>query len=225
MTSRIVFVSAVVACCLMGCSKSKSPAAEAAAAAADNERAAAEPARGPSQAPERFSVELTTTKGPIVIDVRRDWSPRGADRFFKLVQQGYYDDVAFYRVIEGFIAQVGVHGSPRTNKRWSERVIRDEAARSSNIRGAVSFASTGPNSRTTQVIINLGENSRLDGQGFAPFGSVRDMTIVDQLYSGYGVEPSEGQLQLQGNSYLEKHFPKLDYIESAMILETEGVPP
>jgi len=167
-------------------------------------------------------VELTTTNGPIVIDVYRDWSPNGADRFYKLVRQGYYTDVAFFRVIEGFIAQTGVHGSWRTNKKWSERTIPDDPVSSSNTRGSLSFATTGPNGRSAQFFINLADNSRLDSQGFSPFAKVRDMTVVDELYSDYGRGPSEGELQAQGNSYLEQRFPKLDYIKSAKVLDPGG---
>jgi len=179
----------------------------------------------PGQAPNQYAVELDTTKGPIVIEVHRDWSPHGADRFYELVQNGYYDDVAFFRVIGGFMAQVGISGDPALNAKWRENRIPDDPVKGSNTRGTVSFAMSGPNSRTTQFFINFVDNSRLDGMGFSPFGKVKDMTIVDALHAGYGEGapqgrgPSQGLLQSEGNAYLKKNFPDLDYIKSAKISE------
>ena len=177
------------------------------------------------QAPAQYTVELDTTKGAIVIDVRRDWAPHGADRFYELVQAGYFTDVAFFRVISGFMAQVGINGDPALNAQWREKRIPDDAVKASNTRGTVTFATSGPNSRTTQFFFNFTDNSRLDGMGFAPFGKVQDMAPVDALYDGYGEGapggrgPSQGALQSQGNAYLRESFPKLDYIKSAKIIE------
>jgi len=177
------------------------------------------------QAPAQYTVELNTTKGAIVIDVRRDWAPHGADRFYELVQNGYFTDVAFFRVISGFMAQVGISGDPALNAQWREKRIPDDAVKASNTRGTVTFATSGPNSRTTQFFFNFGDNSRLDGMGFAPFGKVKDMAPVDALYDGYGEGapggrgPAQGTLQSQGNAYLRESFPKLDYIKSAKIIE------
>ena len=177
------------------------------------------------QAPAQYTVELDTTKGAIVIDVRRDWAPHGADRFYELVQAGYFTDVAFFRVISGFMAQVGINGDPALNAQWREKRIPDDAVKASNTRGTVTFATSGPNSRTTQFFFNFTDNSRLDGMGFAPFGKVKDMAPVDALYDGYGEGapggrgPSQGALQSQGNAYLRESFPKLDYIKSAKIIE------
>jgi peptidyl-prolyl cis-trans isomerase A (cyclophilin A) len=179
----------------------------------------------PTGAPSQYTVELDTTKGPIVIEVYRDWSPHGADRFYELVQSGYYDDVGFFRVIGGFMAQVGISGDPALNAKWREKRIPDDPVKGSNTRGTVSFATSGPNSRTTQFFINFVDNSRLDGMGFSPFGKVRDMTTVDALYAGYGEGaprgrgPSQALLQSQGNAYLKENFPNLDYIKSAKITE------
>lgn len=176
------------------------------------------------QAPAQFAVELDTTKGPLVIDVNRAWAPRGADRFHELVQSGYFTDVAFFRVIAGFMAQAGLHGDPAVTAEWRNKRIEDDPVTQSNTRGMVSFATAGPGTRTTQFFINFGDNSRLDGMGFAPFGKVRDMTVVDALYSGYGEGapsgrgPAQGLIQRQGNAYLKKDFPKLDYIKSAKVL-------
>ena len=179
----------------------------------------------PNQAPSQYTVELDTTKGPIVIEVQRDWAPHGADRFYELVQNGYYNDVAFFRVIGGFMAQVGISGDPALNAKWRENRIPDDPVKGSNTRGTVSFATSGPNSRTTQFFINFGDNSRLDAMGFAPFGKVKDMAPVDALYDGYGEGaprgrgPAQGRIQAEGNAYLKKDFPKLDYIKSARVIE------
>ncbi|HEY8427004.1 MAG TPA: peptidylprolyl isomerase [Sandaracinaceae bacterium] len=180
---------------------------------------------GDQRAPDRFTVRLDTTKGPILIDVHREWAPYGADRFYTLVREGYYTDVAFFRVIEGFMAQAGISGDPALNTRWRERRIPDDPVRQSNTRGMVSFAMAGPNTRTTQFFINFVDNRNLDGMGFAPFGRVRDMTAVDRLYSGYGEGaprgrgPDQGRIQREGNAYLRAEFPELDYIRSATIVE------
>jgi peptidyl-prolyl cis-trans isomerase A (cyclophilin A) len=178
-----------------------------------------------SEAPARYTVELDTTKGVITIDVHREWAPNGADRFYELVNSGYYTDVAFFRVIDGFMAQVGLSGEPATNAEWRAKTIPDDPVKASNTRGTVTFATSGPNSRTTQFFINFVDNSRLDGMGFAPFGKVQDMGPVDALYAGYGEGaprgrgPSQALIQSKGNAYLREGFPKLDYIKSAKILE------
>lgn len=177
------------------------------------------------QAPNQYTVELDTTKGAIVIDVRRDWAPHGADRFYELVQQGYFTDVAFFRVISGFMAQVGISGDPALNTKWRAKPIPDDPVKASNSRGTATFATSGPNSRTTQFFISFSDNSRLDGMGFAPFGKIKDMTPVEALYNGYGEGaprgrgPDQGRMQATGNSYLREDFPKLDYIKSAKIIE------
>jgi len=178
-----------------------------------------------TRTPDQYTVELDTTKGAIVIDVRREWAPHGADRFYELVQNGYYNDVAFFRVIGGFMAQVGISGDPALNAEWREKRIPDDPVKASNARGTVTFATSGPDSRTTQFFINFTDNSRLDGMGFAPFGKVKDMAPVEALYDGYGEGaprgrgPSQGQLQAMGNAYLRESFPKLDYIKGAKIIE------
>lgn len=177
----------------------------------------AAPDRG--QAPEQYAVQLETTRGPIVIDVRREWAPKGADRFYELVKEGYYTDIAFFRVVPGFVVQFGMSGDPQTNAQWSNRPIADDPVKASNARGTVTFATSGKNSRTTQIFINLGNNARLDAMGFSPFGKVRDMKTVEAIYSGYREQPNQAMIRAQGNSYLRESFPKLDYIESAKIIE------
>lgn len=183
-----------------------------------------DPSKATLTAPDKFAVKLETTKGDIIIDIERAWAPQGADRIFNLVKAGFFQDVAFFRVIGGFMAQGGIHGDPNLAAVWRKARIKDDPVVQSNTRGMVTFATAGPNTRTTQFFINFGNNSRLDGMGFAPFGKVRDMKIVDALHAGYGEGaprgrgPNQGLIQQQGNEYLKKAFPELDYIKSASIL-------
>jgi len=180
------------------------------------------------QAPATYAVRLETTEGPIVIDVTRAWAPKGADRFYNLVKLGYFSNVAFFRVLEGFMAQAGIHGNPRVNRMWVNRTIQDDPVTQHNTRGMVTFATAGPNTRANQFFINYGDNQRLDGMGFAPFGRVRDMTAADRLHSGYGEGaprgrgPSQTDMNRMGNTYLRAQFPDLDYIQSGRIIEENG---
>lgn len=177
-------------------------------------------------APATYRARFETSAGDFVVEVQRSLAPNGADRFFNLVSNGYYDGVRFFRVINGFMAQFGIHGDPQVNARWSDATIPDDPVVGSNTRGTLSFAMTGqPNSRTAQVFVNFGDNSNLDGMGFAPFGQVVDgMDVVDALYSGYGEGapsgdgPYQPQIQSEGNQYLEAEFPELDYIVRATIV-------
>ena len=177
------------------------------------------------EAPETFRAKLETSKGEVVIEVQRHWAPKGADRFYNLVKNGYYDDCRFFRVIAGFMAQFGINGDPKVNTAWSNARIRDDVAKQSNLRGFVTYAMAGPNTRTTQLFINYADNSRLDGQGFSPFGKViSGMDVVDGFYSAYGegaprgAGPAQNLVQSQGNEYLEKEFPNLDYIKKVTIV-------
>ncbi len=184
------------------------------------------PAALNEQAPDTYEAKFVTSQGTIVINVRRAWAPIGADRFYNLVKNGFYDNCRFFRVLYAQAAQFGINGDPRLNTVWSKAWIHDDPVKQSNRKGYVSFAKGGPNSRTTQVFINLSdENVVLDGQGFAPFGTVTKGTdVIDVLYSDYGEGapqgrgPSQARLQLEGNAYLQKNFPKLDYIKSATIV-------
>ncbi len=219
---RIALLWIMAGALLVGCPKNEEAPAK---SAAEQPASSAEQKADPSKAPERYSVALDTTKGTIVIDVQREWAPKGADRFYELVREGYFDDVAFFRVIGGFMAQVGISGDPALNEKWRARPIEDDPVKASNTRGTVTFATSGPNSRTTQFFINFADNSRLDAMGFAPFGKVEDMAPVDALYDGYGEGaprgrgPLQGRIQTEGNEYLRGSFPKLDYIKSAKIIE------
>ncbi|MDQ6678237.1 MAG: peptidylprolyl isomerase [Acidobacteriota bacterium] len=170
------------------------------------------------KSPELYRVNIDSSKGPFVIEIHRDWAPLGADRFYTLVKSGFFDGARFFRVIPAFMVQFGISGNPATTKRWNGTEFADDPGRQSNTRGMVSFATRGPNTRTTQVFINFGNNARLDGQGFTPFGRVvSGMDVVDQLYSGYGESPDQTRIESEGASYTEKDFPRLDYIKTAKI--------
>jgi peptidyl-prolyl cis-trans isomerase A (cyclophilin A) len=172
-----------------------------------------------AEAPAKFKVKVETTKGDFVVEVTRAWAPNGVDRFYNLVKYGYYDDTAFFRVIPGFMAQIGISGNPEVNAVWRAGAIPDDPVTQSNTRGMVTFATSGPDSRTTQFFINFGNNARLDASGFAPFGKViQGMEVVDKINPEYRESPSQQRLGSEGNDYLHKEFPKLDYIKKATIL-------
>jgi peptidyl-prolyl cis-trans isomerase A (cyclophilin A) len=172
-------------------------------------------------APDSFKVAFETSVGGFDVMVYRAWSPLGADRFHRLVSEGYFTDTRFFRVMPGFIAQFGMHGDPATNARWKEAKIMDEPVKTPNAKGTIVFAkpSMPANSRSNQFFINLGDNSgSLDAMGFSPFGKVvRGMDVVEKVYGGYGETPDQGLIGAQGNAYLTASFPKLDYIKSAVI--------
>ena len=171
-------------------------------------------------APAMYKVKFDTSAGVFVVQVHRDWAPLGADRFYNLVKNGFYDDVRFFRVLDGFMAQFGMSGNPGIQAAWRNQQLKDDPVKQSNKRGYVTFATAGPNSRTTQVFINFDDNASLDAQGFAPFGQVVEgMNVVDKLYSGYGRNnvPDQGRITTEGNAYLTKSYPKLDYIKKATI--------
>ncbi len=177
------------------------------------------------QAPAVFSVKFTTTKGDFVVGVTRAWSPRGADRFYNLVKYHYFDGVAFFRVLPGFVAQFGISPNPDIAKVWEDAKIQDDHVTQSNFRGSLTFATAGPNTRTTQLFINLADNANLDAMGFSPFGKVvSGMEVVDQFYSGYGEGapngngPDQERMQHEGKAYLAKSFPLLDTIKAAIIV-------
>lgn len=178
------------------------------------------PASLNEKAPATYKVRLDTSAGPVVIQVNRDWAPLGADRFYNLAKNGFYDGARFFRVLSGFMAQVGMNGEPSIQKVWSRANFNDDPVKGSNKRGFVTFAKTSlPNSRSTQFFINYGDNSFLDKDGFAPFGQVIEgMAAIDKLHSyGKGNVPDQGRIINEGNAYLNKEYPKLDYIKKATI--------
>jgi peptidyl-prolyl cis-trans isomerase A (cyclophilin A) len=217
---------------------SGAPAEEAAAESAetsiesapvdDRNPALLDPSLAAAKAPDAFRVKLETTKGEVVILVNRSWAPNGADRFFNLVKIGYYDDVAFYRVIRGFMAQCGFNGDPDVSRVWSNAQIPDDPVIQANTRGMVTFAQpSAPNARTTQFFVNFGDNTYLKDHGaFAPFGKVLSgMDVMDSIYAGYGEGaprgkgPSQPRVAREGNSYLREGYPQLDYIKRATIVD------
>ena len=206
----------VTAACvvLAGCSPSEPPAKKEAAAPAKKQTA-----------PDVFTVNLDTSKGPIAIEVHREWAPIGADQFYSLVKTGFYDGDRFFRVVRNFVVQFGINGDPKVNRLWSNANLPDDPVTQHNRRSMVTFATARPNTRSTQVFINLKDNSAsLDNSGFAPFGKVTSgMDVVDSFYSSYGdmaprgQGPDARQIEVDGDGYLAGHFPRLDYIKKATI--------
>ncbi len=206
--SRYLFL-AIAAALLCGCSPQSGPGS------------------GPAKlehAPDVYKVKFETSKGDFVVQVNKAWAPIGAERFFQLVQSGFYDKARFFRVVPRFMVQFGINADPKVSMLWQNRVISDDPVKQSNTRGKITFATRGANTRTTQVFINFADNARLDNSGFSPFGEVLSgMEVVDSLYSGYGEVAPRGNgprselMQTQGNEYLERDFPRLDYIKKATI--------
>jgi peptidyl-prolyl cis-trans isomerase A (cyclophilin A) len=195
------------------------------------DRALLHPALLKEKAPDEYKVQFSTTRGDFVVTVTRSWAPLGADRFYDLVKHHFYDNATFFRVLPGFMAQFGISAYPAVNKVWEPAVIKDDPVTQSNVRGYVTFATGGPNTRTTQVFINFGDNKRLDHDGFAPFGLVTDgMKVVDMFYDQYGEGapsgggPDQDQIQKQGKEYLDKGWPKLDYIKTTTIISPVPAP-
>jgi len=219
-------LSAASAVALAGCSSSSEPKKEQPAS-----EASAQPKDAPPQqqqapasfqvhAPATFDVTFDTTKGPVVVEVHRDWAPIGADHFYELVKAGYFDGCRFFRVVPHFIVQFGIAGDPAATRKWKDANLKDDPVVRHNTRGTLVYAQTSePNTRTTQLFISLVDNTQsLDPQGFAPFGNVvSGMEAVDSIYSGYGEAPQQPLIENQGNAYLQPQFPKLDYIRKATI--------
>jgi len=176
------------------------------------------------QAPATYKARFDTSKGVFVLDVQRDWAPNGADRFYNLVKNGFYDNVRFFRVISGFMVQFGINGDPKLSAQWREARIQDDPVKQSNKRGYITYAMAGPNTRTSQVFINFADNAGLDSQGFSPFGRVASgMNVIDALNAEYGEGaprgrgPDQSRMQMEGNAYLTKDFGRLDYVKKATI--------
>ena len=221
-----VFAAGAVA--LAGCSSSSEPkkdqpAADASAAQRAQQPAAAAqkqeaPASFQVHAPATFTVTFDTTKGPVAVEVHRDWAPIGADHFYELVKSGYFDGCRFFRVVPNFVVQFGLAADPAVTRKWKEPSLVDDPVLRHNVRGTLVYATAGRNTRTTQLFINLVDNSRLDADGFAPFATITSgMDAVDAIYPGYGEAPQQPLIESQGNAYLQPQFPKLDYIRKATI--------
>ena len=172
-----------------------------------------------AKAPDSYTARFETSAGPFTVQVTRAWAPLGADRFYNLVKNGFFDGTRFFRVVPGFVVQFGLSGDPKVSVRWHAASIVDDPVQQHNTRGTITFATAGPNTRTTQLFINFADNLNLDGMGFSPFGKVVDgMGIVDRIYSGYGERPDQGLIETQGNAYLASQFPRLDSIARATIV-------
>jgi peptidyl-prolyl cis-trans isomerase A (cyclophilin A) len=213
---RIAVIALAVA--VTACKKDEKPAGGGGAASLSD------PSKLTETAPATYKAKFVTTQGEFVIEVQRELAPNGADRFYNLVKHGFYDDTAFFRVVEGFMVQFGISGNPTLNSVWRSARIPDDPVKEKNMRGMITFATSGPNSRTTQLFINFADNLNLDHMGFAPFGKVvSGMDVVDKLYKGYGegapggAGPNQGLIQTKGNEYLKAEFPKLDYTQRATI--------
>ena len=210
MRTRVGSLLSALAClALMGCSSSTEKKAEEA---------------GPKHAPDVFRVDLDTSKGAVVLEIHRDWAPIGVDQFYSLVKSGFFDDARFFRVVRNFVVQFGINGNPQTNQVWANVGLPDDPVKESNVKGTLTFATAGPNTRSTQLFINLRDNRGLDGKGFAPIGRVvSGMDVVESFYSGYGDMPPSGEgpdpsmAQRMGNAYFESRFPRLDYIKKAVV--------
>ena len=178
------------------------------------------PSSTSSASPDSFRVLFETSRGNFTIEIKRSLAPIGVDRFYELVQNGYFTDVRFFRVVPGFIAQFGMHGDPKTNATWMSSTLMDDPVAESNKRGTIVYATTPrPNTRSNQFFINFGDNAMLDAQGFAPFGHVVEgMAVVDAINAEYGESPDQPRIEAQGNAYLSDAFPRLDYIKSAKVV-------
>lgn len=220
----------LLAALVAACSGEKAPASDTAAAKAPaNAPATAAPAAAPAAAadtgtaPDSFRVAFETTRGKVVVQVNRAWAPIGVDRFYRLVEQHYYDGNKFFRVVPGFVAQFGLNGDPKVSARWDNQRIADDSVRAQNKKYTLTFASMMmPNTRSDQMFFNLKDNLNLDRMGFAPIGTVVEgQAIVDSLYSGYGETPDQGMIHAQGNDYLDHMFPKLDAIKSVRVVSAK----
>jgi peptidyl-prolyl cis-trans isomerase A (cyclophilin A) len=203
--SRIL-TAAIALCLLAGCSKKPEEAVQS----------------KDEKAPATFRVNFDTSKGGFVVEVTREWAPLGADRFYTMVKSNFFDGAKFFRVLPGFMVQFGLAANPDNNKKWP--ALDDDKVTQSNQTGYVTFAKAGPNTRTTQMFINYADNARLDKDGFAPFGKVvSGMDVVTRIYGDYGegapqgAGPEQGQIQAEGNAYLDRNFPKLDFIKTARL--------
>jgi peptidyl-prolyl cis-trans isomerase A (cyclophilin A) len=197
----------------------KSSAAKTGASAAGQHASLLNPASFTAKAPAVFKAQFSTTAGDFTVEVHREWAPRGVDRFYNLVHSGYFTNAAFFRVVPGFVVQFGLSADPAVNKVWDHATIQDDPVVQSNKRGNLVFATAGPNTRTTQLFINYADNARLDGMGFAPFGSVVEgMEVVDKIFPGYRESPRQDLITNQGDAYLKANFPKMDKIKLARIV-------
>src|SRR5271157_1641643 len=228
-TASSLFAAFLVAASVWGqaAPPAKSPAHKATTTSTAPRPSLLNPASLNRKASDVFKAKFTTTKGDFVVEVTRAWAPLGADRFYNLVRNHFYDSAGIFRVVPGFVTQFGIPARPEIGKAWAEAKIPDDPVGQSNLTGTITFATAGPNTRTTQVFINLADNARLDGMGFAPFGKVVEgFDVVGKFYDQYGDSsgPDQDQIEKQGKPYLDKGWPKLDIIQSATLVGAAAVP-
>lgn len=213
MRTSALTLAALACAVLCGCSGPQRPPAS------ETKKAA------PERPPEAYRVNFETTRGAFVVEVRREWAPHGADHFFDLVKTGFYDGAPFYRVVRNFVAQFGIPADPSAARLWSQAPIPDDPVKLSNTKGTLAYAMSGPRTRTTQVFVNLRDNSKaLDKSGFAPFGKVvSGMDVVESLYAYGELAPKGGgpdvkRIETEGIAYLQAKFPRLDTIKKASVI-------
>jgi len=174
----------------------------------------------PETAPDTFKVKFECTNGEFTVECFKEWAPLGVERFYQLVREGYFDDTGFFRVVPNFVVQFGLAADPQVTAKWRTKSITDDPVKQTNAPGTITFATSGPNSRTTQLFINLVDNKRLDGMGFSPFGKVIEgMDVVKKINPEYGERPQQGMITAEGNAYLKKNFPKMDFIKKATLVK------
>ena len=226
MMRKYLVMAAILLAAALGLESARARAPQAPSGQPAFDPALLHPEKLTATAPETFTVRFSTTKGDFDVRVTRAWAPHGADRFYNLVQHGFYDQASFFRVVSGFMVQVGISAYPEVAQVWNNARIPDDPVKESNKRRMITYATSGANARTTQVFINYADNSNLDKMGFAPFGMVvSDMRIVEKLYSGYGDAsslgghgPTQNLILTQGKAYLDKDFPQLDSIKTAKVV-------
>lgn len=203
---KIGYILAAFALLLVGCSPAPSPVT--------TEKVPLE-----ATAPPTYRVNFDTSRGGFVVEVTREDAPLGADRFYSMVKSKFFDGARFFRVVPGFVVQFGLAADPKVTSAWNKN-IKDDPVHANNQEGTLAFATSGPNTRTTQMFINLGDNVRLDSMGFAAFGKVvSGMDVVKAIYSGDGEKPDQHRIEAEGNAYLEKEFPKLDFVKTARLAQ------
>jgi peptidyl-prolyl cis-trans isomerase A (cyclophilin A) len=204
----------------------ESGAAATEAAPQDSETAAEKPEEKkedtmwPETAPDTFKVKFECTNGEFTVECTKKWAPLGVERFYQLVREGFFDNAGFFRVVPNFVVQFGLAADPQVTAKWRTKTLKDDPVVQTNAPGTLTFATSGPNSRTTQLFINLANNARLDGMGFSPFGKVIEgMDVVQKINSEYGERPQQGMITAEGSAYLKKNFPNLDYITKATLVK------
>lgn len=179
-----------------------------------------EDAMWPEEAPDVFKVKFECTNGDFIVECNKEWAPLGAERFYTLVRESFFDDSGFFRVVPNFVVQFGLAADPAITAKWQSQRLKDDPVTQSNLPGYITFATSGPNTRTTQLFINTGSNARLDGMGFAPFGKVIEgMEVVQKINAEYGERPQQGLITREGTAYLRKNFPNLDFIKSVTLVK------